>query len=235
MRILFIRHAQSTNNLLWEQTGSSDGRSSDPTLTELGIKQALALCNHFERYLSRQGDPQIHKPGSIFLYSSLMWRSLQTAQPIAEKLDIKILGWRELHEVGGVYLKDPETDLNIGLPGKKPTELQSAFPRLQFVENVDQEGWYNAPFETDEHAHFRAKRTIHQLMERHRNTADVVVMVSHGAFFNYFMTELLGVASPYQGWFVMNNTGVTCIEVDNEGTYIVFVNRVDHLPVEWVS
>ena len=235
MRILFIRHAQSTNNLLWEQTGSSDGRSSDPMLTELGIKQSLALCNHLERYLYPEGNSQIQKPDRIYLYSSLMWRSLQTAQPIAEKMDLKILGLRDLHEVGGVYLKDPETDLNIGLPGKKPNELQITFPRLQFIEELDQGGWYNAPFETDEQAHLRAKRVIHWLMERHGGSADAVVMISHGAFFNYFMTELLGMTTPYQGWFVVNNTGVTRVDVDSEGKYIIFVNRIDHLPVEWVS
>lgn len=235
MRILYIRHAQSTNNLLWEQTGSSDGRSSDPTLTELGIKQSLALCNHFERYLSMDGNSQLQKPDKIYLYSSLMWRSLQTAQPIAEKMDLKILGLRDLHEVGGVYLKDPETDLNIGLPGKKPSELQIAFPRLQFIEELDQGGWYYAPFETDEQAHSRAKRVIHWLMERHGGSADAVVMISHGAFFNYFMTELLGMTIPYQGWFVMNNTGVTRVDVDSEGKYIIFINRIDHLPVGWVS
>ncbi|MFN7035780.1 MAG: histidine phosphatase family protein [Bellilinea sp.] len=235
MRILFIRHAQSTNNLLWDQTGSNDGRSSDPNLSELGIKQSLALRDHFGRYLSMKAAVQFPDLKNIYLYSSLMWRSLQTAQPIADRYNLPILGLRDLHEVGGVYLKDPETELNVGLPGKKPSELKMAYPRLQFVEELDGQGWYNASYELDEQAHQRAKRVVNWLMEQHRNTDHVVVLISHGAFFNYFMNELLGITPPYQGWFVMNNTGVTQIEVEKEELYILFINRIDHLPVDWIS
>ncbi|GAP10646.1 fructose-2,6-bisphosphatase [Bellilinea caldifistulae] len=235
MRILFIRHAQSTNNLLWDQTGSSDGRSSDPTLTELGIKQSLALCDYFGRYLALNSRGSFPDTKNIYLYSSLMWRSLQTAQPIADEYSLPILGLRDLHEVGGVYLKDPETELNVGLPGKKPSDLQRAFPRLQFVQEPDEQGWYNAAYESDDQAHARAKRLMDWLINRHRNSPHVVVLVSHGAFFNYFMNELLGINPPYRGWFVMNNTGVTQIEVEEEEIYVLFVNRVDHLPADWIS
>ncbi len=235
MRILFIRHAQSTNNLLWDQTGSSDGRSSDPPLTDLGLKQANALCDHFERYLLANTDGQVPDLNEIVLYSSLMWRSLQTAQPISEKYNLPIHGLRDLHEVGGVYLKDPETELNIGLPGKKPSELKIAYPRLQFVEELNAQGWYNASYETDEQAHVRARRVVGWLMDQYRYTNKTAVLVSHGAFFNYFMNELLKITPPYQGWFVMNNTGVTQIEVEEEEIYILFTNRTDHLPLDWVS
>jgi 2,3-bisphosphoglycerate-dependent phosphoglycerate mutase len=235
MRILFIRHAQSTNNLLWDQTGSSDGRSSDPTLTELGNQQARALCENFTRYLILHDENQIPQSKNIYLYSSLMWRSLQTAQPIAEKYGLPLLGLRDLHEVGGVYLKDPETELNVGLPGKKPSELKLTYPDLQFVQKVDEEGWYNQPYELDEQAHTRAQRLVNWLMEKHYYTDDVVILVSHGAFFNYFMTKLLRINPPYYGWFVMNNTGVTAIEVDNDQVYVLFTNRLDHLPVNLIS
>lgn len=235
MRILFIRHAQSTNNLLWDQTGSSNGRSSDPTLTELGIKQAQALCEYFTRYLVRYDESEIPKSKNIYLYSSLMWRSLQTAQPLAEKYGLPLLGLRDLHEVGGVYLRDPETELNIGLPGKKPSELKLAYPHLEFVQKVDEEGWYNEPYESDEQAHARAQRLVKWLMDKHLYTDHVVVLVSHGAFFNYFMTKLLRINAPYYGWFVMNNTGVSAIEVENDQIYILFTNRLDHLPVNLIS
>jgi hypothetical protein len=36
MHLFFIRHGQSANNHLWEQTGSNRGRSEDPELTETG-------------------------------------------------------------------------------------------------------------------------------------------------------------------------------------------------------
>ncbi|GIV66623.1 MAG: histidine phosphatase family protein [Chloroflexota bacterium] len=235
MHILYIRHAQSTNNLLWDQTGSSDGRSSDPTLSELGVKQSIALCNHFEHYLTLGSGNQPPNLDHIFLYSSLMWRSLQTAQPIADKYNLPILGVRDLHEVGGVYLKDPETELNIGLPGKKPDELKMAYPRLHFVQELNVQGWYNASYELDDQAHQRAKRLVKWLMAQHQYTNHIVVLVSHGAFFNYFMTELLGITPPYRSWFVMNNTGVTRIEVEEDQIYILYTNSIIHLPADWVS
>ena len=40
MRFVVIRHGQSTNNLLWETTGSESGRHPDTPLTETGHRQA---------------------------------------------------------------------------------------------------------------------------------------------------------------------------------------------------
>lgn len=44
MRFVVIRHGQSSNNLLYEQTGGSDGRHHDAPLTELGHLQATRLA-----------------------------------------------------------------------------------------------------------------------------------------------------------------------------------------------
>ena len=46
MRLYYIRHAQSENNALWDQTGSDEGRKHDPSLTELGWEQAMRAA-HF--------------------------------------------------------------------------------------------------------------------------------------------------------------------------------------------
>ncbi|NJK45922.1 MAG: histidine phosphatase family protein [Pleurocapsa sp. SU_196_0] len=43
MRLYFIRHAQSSNNALWDSTGSENGRSDDPELSDVGVMQARAL------------------------------------------------------------------------------------------------------------------------------------------------------------------------------------------------
>lgn len=236
MRILFIRHAQSTNNLLWDQTGNRDGRSSDPTLTDLGIKQTMALRDHIQRYLLYRTNLKNTSNFSIRLYSSLMWRALQTAQPIAECLNLPIVGLRDLYEAGGVYLYNPETDMNEGLPGKTPGELKNTFPSLTFADEVDaKKGWYNAPYEDDEMAQLRAKRFGKWLLETHRRSNEIVILISHGAFYNFLMNEWLGRIPPYTSWFVINNTGVTCIEVEDEQLYVLYTNRLDHLPEELIS
>ena len=55
MQFYFIRHAQSSNNALYDSTGSWDGRSADPELTEMGWQQARALADYLQR---SPADPQ---------------------------------------------------------------------------------------------------------------------------------------------------------------------------------
>jgi 2,3-bisphosphoglycerate-dependent phosphoglycerate mutase len=37
MQLYLIRHAQSTNNVLWSETGGGEGRVADPELTAVGV------------------------------------------------------------------------------------------------------------------------------------------------------------------------------------------------------
>ncbi|MCA1554236.1 MAG: histidine phosphatase family protein, partial [Chloroflexi bacterium] len=53
MQLYFIRHAQSLNNHLWDQTGDSTGRSEDPELTPTGWKQAELLAAFVSRSAAR--------------------------------------------------------------------------------------------------------------------------------------------------------------------------------------
>ncbi len=46
MQLYFIRHAQSANNKLYDETGSWNGRDSDPELPSWGIEQAQRLAEH---------------------------------------------------------------------------------------------------------------------------------------------------------------------------------------------
>ena len=74
MRLYFIRHAQSANNALWDSTQSDAGRSDDPRLTPLGLRQASALCDAF----ARAADPlEGHgSPALTHLYCSPMTRAV---------------------------------------------------------------------------------------------------------------------------------------------------------------
>jgi 2,3-bisphosphoglycerate-dependent phosphoglycerate mutase len=83
MQLYFIRHAQSANNKLYEETGSWDGRDSDPELTEMGHEQARRLAEHVaclnggtprRDYMNRDG-----RFDFTHLYASPMVRALATA------------------------------------------------------------------------------------------------------------------------------------------------------------
>jgi 2,3-bisphosphoglycerate-dependent phosphoglycerate mutase len=77
MQLYYIRHAQSENNALWEATGSDEGRSSDPELTEIGKQQITCLAQFL-----KTGDPVLGNRrmdaqnlagfGLTHLYCSLM-------------------------------------------------------------------------------------------------------------------------------------------------------------------
>ena len=80
MRLVLIRHGQSGNNVIWEQTGSSVGRHPDTPLTDRGHDQARRLA-------AAIADGAL--PWRIdAIYTSLMTRAVQTAAPIANALDL---------------------------------------------------------------------------------------------------------------------------------------------------
>jgi 2,3-bisphosphoglycerate-dependent phosphoglycerate mutase len=74
MQLYFIRHAQSANNALWAGTGSDEGRSHDPELTDTGKKQAGYLAKFFKENKEaskREGDQNpfhsTHQPDTYLL------------------------------------------------------------------------------------------------------------------------------------------------------------------------
>ena len=89
--------------------------------------------------------------------------------------------------------------------------------------------------EQSEERNERAKRVIRDLLERHGGTQDVVALVSHGGFYNYFLWALFGLERQKNIWFLMNNTGITRIDFGEEWIDLVYQNRMDHLLNGFVS
>jgi 2,3-bisphosphoglycerate-dependent phosphoglycerate mutase len=105
MRLYFIRHAQSENNLLWDTNKSSKGRSEDPGITPLGHEQAKLLGaflrdseNEFPKNWEQKGRTGFE---ITHIYVSLMTRALQTADAVADALGLEMIGRKDLHECGG--------------------------------------------------------------------------------------------------------------------------------------
>lgn len=240
MQFYFIRHAQSTNNLLYDTTGSSNGRSHDPALSSAGLRQAVLLGEFLRRgnpaggCFSLGDDPAGF--GLTHLYTSLMVRAVMTGAQIAQALGLPLIAWYDLHEEGGIYLEDEKTGERIGQAGNDLGFFQHQFPELKLPAGFIESGWWNyKPFEQPAEALQRARHFLNDLLERHGDSDDRVAVVSHGAFYNYIMTALLGLADGSQFWFRMNNAAITRIDLVDEQIKVFYQNRMDFLPQELIT
>lgn len=206
MKLLIIRHGQSSNNLLHATTGSFDGRSADPELTELGIAQCRALADAM--VCGVQPAPQI-------LYSSLMARAVQTAAVLADALDMTILGHAELYECGGPYQGSPADPRPY--PGATASQLQAMSARLQLPAEASDAGWYFGDGEDDQARALRGARVIAQLRKAHFGSDVLVGVVCHEWISQYLIRAALdfhakgGIAEP---WLRLHNTATTLIDFE---------------------
>lgn len=241
MRFYYIRHAQSANNALYDASGATKGRTEDPELTEIGQQQAKILANFIKRldteYLLQGGQPKPRRDffGITHLYTSLMVRSIQTGNAVAEAIRLPLVAWPDIHETGGIFLDDEETNQPIGLPGKPRSYFSQNFKDLVLPDTITEEGWWNRPFESREQRPIRARNVFKELLERHGGTDDCVAFVSHGAFYMYLMREIFDIHGE-NVWFTMHNTGISRIDFEDNGSpALIYHNRTDHLPDTYLT
>jgi len=227
MRFYFIRHGQSQNNSLWDQTGSSKGRSLDAELTPVGRQQAKLLSRFL---LDRESEF-----GLTHLYTSLMVRAVATGVILADALGLPLAAWEDLHETGGIYLEDEQASQCIGQPGNSRAYFETHYPTLVLPESLNEAGWWNRPFEEREQRLPRAQRFLRDLVERHGHGNDRVAVVSHGAFYNYFLSALLDWPRKDGCWFALNNAAITRIDLHDDRVDLVYLNRFEFLPVELIT
>ncbi len=235
MVLYFIRHAQSQNNALHERTGSSEGRSDDPELTQIGQQQVERLVDYLgegcsQSYLDRGDDPVREGFGITHIYTSLMVRAVATAVAIGQRLDLPVYGWKDLHERGGVFVENTQTGERRGSLGKNRAYFEQHYPRLVLSDEVGENGWWNRPFEEEDERRPRAKRVLRELLARHGGRDDQVVFVSHGGFYNSFLMALLGLPERSEIWFAINNAAITRIDFYPDAINLVYQNRLEHLP-----
>ncbi len=219
MDVVLIRHAQSGNNLLWEQNGSSRGRSADPALTPLGLTQAQAVADAFAA-----GD----YPRPTHLFTSLMLRAVQTAAPIADALDLPLIGHAETFEFYGPVEYDPDDpERRWHHPGAAGSTLQQLTPRLTLPDQAGEDGWWAGPVEDEATCDARARRVVRDLILAHGRDA-VLALVTHGTFTQYLIRALLGVPT-MTGWLAIDNTAVSHFRQVEGLTVAAWINRVGHL------
>jgi 2,3-bisphosphoglycerate-dependent phosphoglycerate mutase len=242
MQFYFIRHGQSQNNARYVETGSSQGRSEDPDLTPTGYEQARYLA----RFLRQNGPARsravadwnplnVSGFGITHLYCSLMIRAVATGTIVARALDLPLVVWEDLHEVGGIVHHDEETGERIPLPGKNRAYFEAHYPELILPEGLGKEGWWSRPYEEREQRPLRARRFLHDLLDRHGDSDDRVAVISHGAFFSYLVHAILELPPMPPPWFYMENTAITRIDFSEERIAIAYTNNPSHLPRDLVT
>jgi 2,3-bisphosphoglycerate-dependent phosphoglycerate mutase len=246
MHFYFIRHGQSENNHLWAQSNSYDDRVADPALTAVGERQAELLA----RLLAAPGIADASRDATVqdvegfhitHVYCSLMDRAVATGHKVAEALDLPLLGWIDIHETGGMFLYDEETDTHTPQPGHSRSYLLAHYPRLVLPDEATEAGWWNRPFEVKDARPPRARRVREALLARHGGSDDGVAFVSHGGFFNYLLRAFLGLSdlepedAPNRLWFSANNASITHIAFDGERRAVMYMNRVDFLPRDLIT
>ena len=164
-----------------------------------------------------------------------MERSIQSGLIIAERLNLPLVADLDIHENGGIYNHDPQTDEPIGIPGKDHAFFQANYPKLVLPKEMNSTGWWNRPFENREVYAERARRVVATLKERHGSSGDTLILVSHGGFYNYFLSAVLNIQRPEHVWFELFNGAVTLINYDGENAEIMYCNRYSFMPTELVS
>jgi 2,3-bisphosphoglycerate-dependent phosphoglycerate mutase len=245
MQLYIIRHAQSENNLLWQRTGSSNGRIPDPVLTELGHQQAQLVANFLAQPLNEAPAPERDNRDGFsltHLYCSLMERAVLTGTYIAQATGLPLVGLMDIHEWGGIYQKDETSGERIGLPGPNRDYFAQHYPHLVLPESLNHQGWWNREPEAVEERPLRARRFWKFLLKRHGPTDDRVAIVSHGGFMQTLLATLLNrdqpditLGLPANVWFVTNNVAISRFDFEADHFRIGYLNRVDFLPDELIT
>jgi len=241
MQLYFIRHGQSENNLLWAETGSIDGRSDDPELTEAGCLQVEKLAALLSRPGKSPAIPAEYDGQNVtgfqitHLYCSLMLRAVDTATILARALDLSPAAWQDVHEVGGIHWKEEDGDEPVGQAGKNRAYFEEHYPHLRLPSSLGEEGWWNRPVEPREERPRRAARFLRELLARHGESGDRVAVVSHGGFYNHLMRAILCLPPEGELWFAINNTAVTRVDFTPDDIVVQGTNRVDHLPPDLIT
>ncbi len=245
MQLYIIRHAQSENNLLWQRTGSSNGRIPDPSLTDLGHQQAKIVADFVARPTDDAPAPERDNRegfGLTHLYCSLMERAILTGDYIAQTTGLPLVGRMDIHEWGGIYKKDEESGENIGLPGHNRNEFTNRFPGLILPESLNHEGWWNRDPEPVAERPLRARRFWQFLFKNHGGTEDRVAIISHGGFTQTLLATLLNqddpditLGLPSHLWFAINNVSISRFDFESDHFRVGYINRVDFLSDELVT
>jgi 2,3-bisphosphoglycerate-dependent phosphoglycerate mutase len=221
LKLLFIRHAQSTGNVEKRMQGHGDYE-----LTELGRDQATRLA---QRLQTENWCP-------THVYTSPLKRTLQTTRILLTAFPTE--------PVPGIVGDQTDTDSVIAPILQKPIpvtyaeelaeyqngifkgltwlEAKARYPELCRQLEASQD-WIPVPeAETLQDARDRSKRFVNKIVDRHRN-GDRIWVVSHSWIIQHLISELLG---SDRSWRLQaHNTGLFEFWVDQSRWHRTDQNR----------
>ena len=224
MRLYLIRHAQSENNAL--NQAKIHQRKVDPGLTTIGYQQRDLLA----RFL--HNEPDVAGEGFEIdrLYTSAMYRSLLTTQPVSDALSLAPNVWPDLHELGGMY--QSQNGNRTGFGGMTRGAILQEFPGFDLPSSISDSGWYDADmgFEPLTKSIERA-RAVARRLHAWSESEHVIALVSHAGFLNLLLQALDDDMPLRKGWrYYHNNTAFTRIDYIEGQPIIHYMNRAEHLP-----
>jgi len=225
-------------------------RVCDPTLTELGQRQAVLVAQHLANgsNLEYRVDHSVEDTGAHHgkgykitrLYCSAMHRALLTAQPIGQALGVTPEVWLDIHEQGGIFLDHRAERGIVGYPGKRRSEILAEFPNYILPDELTEDGWWDPKRGMEDWVgcQERAIRVVNTLRKWAANKTknEQVAMVSHGDFINALLKALTNQSPDWNVFYHHDNTGITRIDFQEDDHLSVrHLNRFDHLPPELIS
>ena len=140
MRLYVVRHAQSANNALAHPSLMNPDRDSDPSLTEVGFKQAECVARFLKEEYGAGAERCAVENRIGRLYSSPMRRCMLTSAPIARELGLDITVRGDIFEHGGCFEGSADGAVK-GRPGMGTEQLEREFPGCVVPAELDK-GWW---------------------------------------------------------------------------------------------
>jgi len=188
MKLIIVRHGQSTNN-------AGQLRVPDPALTPLGQQQAKCTADAL----------RAEYPAISALYCSPMLRALQTADPIRALYEEPVHILPDLCESGGMGAER----------GLRRADILRDYPHSTLDASITEEGWWmpDPLQETETCLYTRATRAAAALRSLHPDEADVVVIVTHGTFGSALISVLLGLGACGYTRFLFKNCAISYVTI----------------------
>lgn len=185
MRLLFVRHAESTANADSRWQGHADYPLSD---------DGRAQSERLERRLQAEGQVPTHA------YTSPLRRAAQTAEILARSWPVDAVPWDDLKE----------HDIGI-VSGLTREEALRSLPDVDFDLEVSRQLAGVSGAESLKARRDRGRRVVDTLLQRHTN-GDIVALISHGGILQHIISALLGANRTWG--HSTDNTALFDFEVD---------------------
>ncbi|MBT4086970.1 MAG: histidine phosphatase family protein [Deltaproteobacteria bacterium] len=253
MQLYLIRHAQSQNNVIIDDhiTDYQDSqglkiyenqRFADAPLSERGYQQAEQLGEFLvDSYLSSANGKyrdrfNFNNFDFTHLFVSPMIRTMDTAKPFVDRVDLKPIIWEDLHEQGGVWNLDQSSGQRIGFPGVTPEYIRIEYPDYRIQEAMNPNGWWSRPYEEPEDCYKRSGKVLEALIEQYGKTEDRIAIVTHSYFINCILYYLFNLSTVNREYiFVLNNASITRIDFVKKRRMLVYQNRTDFLTLDLIT